>query len=170
VRIQNVILATKDNICASEWGAGKYPKSKFPLSKAGKSAYSLGSAWRWRFVEFQALGLDFVVRVIVNESKTIARAHLALKNAKDCTVLCCLEYHADLNTGWHLHTLCGEENDLATAPTGTLVHGPWVKRLPSVRQPHRRIVYAKDMNGGPEAWIWHECMRFFRVTGKGSLV
>ena len=170
MRIQDVILAPKANICASEWGSGKYQKSKFPLSKAGKSAYSLGTAWRWRFVEFDALGLHFVVRVIVNETKAIARAHLALKTTKDCAVLCCFEFHSDLNTGWHLHSLCGDENAVATAPAGTLVHGPWVKRLPGARQRHRRTIYARDMSGGPETWIWRECMRFVRVAGKGSLV
>lgn len=170
MRVQDIILADKANITASEWGSGKYPKNRFPLSKAGRRAYSLGSSWRWRFLEFDVGDKRFVVRLIVHEGKAISRAHLALKDAKDCTVLCCYEFHPDLNTGWHLHTLCGEKNDLATAPTGTLVHGPWVKRLPGVTQKHRRSVFSKDANGGPEAWLWHETMRFFRVECKGSLV
>jgi len=170
MRVQDVIRAPKSNIKVSDWGSGKFSKSKFPLSKAGKRAYSLGSSWRWRFVEFDALGYHFVVRLIVHEGKAIARAHLALKGHKDCTVLCCYEYHADRNTGWHIHTLCGDKNNVETAPTGTLVHGPWVKRLPSAQQAHRRSTFAKDMSGGPEAWLWQETVRFFRLDGKGSLV
>lgn len=170
MRVQDVIRADKSNIATGEWGAGKYSKSKFPLSKAGRRAYSLGTSWRWRFLEFDALGYHFVVRLIINEGKMIARAHLALKTTKDCTVICCYEYHPDLEIGWHLHTLCGEKNDVETAPTGTLVHGPWVKRLPGARYRHRRKTFTRDMSGGPEAWLWHETVRFFRVEDKGTLV
>ena len=170
MRVQDIIRAEKVNISFGDWGTGKYPKTKFPLSKAGKRAYSFGSSWRWRFLEFDAEGHHFVVRLIANEGKVIARAHLALKGAKDCTVLCCYEYHPDLKTGWHLHTLCGEKNDVVTAPSGTLVHGPWVKRLPAAHHKHRRSVFAKDVSGGAEAWLWQETMRFFRVENKGTLV
>ena len=170
MRVQDIILAEKCNITAGEWGSGKYSKGKFPLSKAGRRAYALGSSWRWRFLEFDAAGQHFVIRVIINEAKVIARAHLALKGLKDCTVLCCYEYHPDLKIGWHLHTLCGDKNDLTVAPAGTLVHGPWVKRLPAVTHKHRRTVFTKDMMGGPEAWLWHETMRFFHVESKGTLV
>ena len=170
MRVQDIICAEKTNVTIGDWGMGKYPKNKFPLSKAGRRAYALGASWRWRFVEFDVHGHHFVVRLIVNDGKAIARAHLALKGAKDCTVLCCYEYHPDLKTGWHLHTLCGEKNNLVIAPSGTLVHGPWVKRLPEADQRHRRGVFTKDMSGGSEAWLWNETMRFFRVEGKGTLV
>jgi len=170
MKVQSIIRAEKTNLAVGEWGAGKYQRSKFPLSKAGRRAYSLGSSWRWRFAEFDAEGQHFVVRLIVNEGKAIARAHLAMKGARDCTVLCCYEFHPDLQTGWHLHTLCGERNNILTAPAGTLVHGPWVKRLPAVSQPHNRATFAQDMNGGTEAWLWHETMRFFRLETKGTLV
>lgn len=170
MRVQSVILADKDMVEVGEWGSGKYPRAKFPLSKAGRRANALGSAWSWRFAEFQCDGYQFVIRLIVNEGKSKASAHLALRNDKDCVVLCCFEYHADHQTGWHLHTLCGERNEAFTAPTGTLVHGPWVKRIPGPRQPHNRSDFVRDFHGGAKAWLWHEIVRFFRLDVTGSLM
>ncbi|WP_285019555.1 hypothetical protein [Novosphingobium sp. fls2-241-R2A-195] len=163
-------MADKAEVSFGEWGSGKYPKAKFPLSKAGRRAHALGSAWSWRFAEFEHAGEQFVLRLILNEGKAKASAHLALRTAKDCTVLCCLEYHVDHETGWHLHTLCGERNSVADAPTGTLVHGPWVKRIPDARQRHRRDELFKDMYGGAKACVWREVVGFFRLEMKGDLV
>lgn len=167
MRLQDVIRAGKSNIRAGEWASGKMPKAKFPLSKAGRRAYNIGSAWRWRFIEFEALDLSFVMRVIVAEGKLRASAHLAIRRDRDCVVIGCYEYHPDLVTGWHLHTICG---DLTKAPAGTLVHGPWVKRLPGVRATHRRKAFRSDMEGGLEGWLWGETLRFFRIEEQGPLL
>ena len=99
-----------------------------------------------------------------------AHAHLALRSERDLTVLCSYEFHPDRVTGWHVHTICGDKNDVDTAPAGTLVHGPWVKRLPACFRPHRRTQFHKDMAGGPKAWLWQETMRFFGIDEKGTLV
>lgn len=170
MRVQDVIKADKANVDTSDWGTGKYPKSRFPLSKAGRRAYSLGSAWRWRFMEFDALDRRFVLRLIVSHQKAKAHIHLAQRLERDCVVLCSYEYHADRRTGWHLHTLCGERNDIDLAPAGTLVHGPWVKRLPAVDQRHRRSGFSKDIPGGLEAWLWQEMMRFFGIDVTGDML
>jgi hypothetical protein len=166
MRVQDVLRAEKLNIAVSEWGRGKAPKSKFPLSKAGKKAWSFGSAWEWRFVEFECADRRFVLRVLVCEEKSKAHIHLGLRNERDTTVLCSYEYHIDHETGWHLHTLCGEKNVIDNAPFGTLVHGPWVKRIPSAHAKHRRTAFSRDGFGGLKPWLWSETMRFFRLETK----
>jgi hypothetical protein len=139
---------------------------KFPLSKAGKKAWSLGSAWEWRFAEFECEGRQFVLRLIFCEEKRKAHVHLGLRSLRDTIVLCSYEYHVDHETGWHLHTLCGEKNDIDAAPSGTLVHGSWVKRLPDARSRHNRTAFNDHMHGGLKAWLWGETVRFFRLTAK----
>lgn len=170
MRVQDVIRGEKSNVSLGDWGVGKFPKAKFPLSKAGRRAYAFGSAWDWRFVEFTCHGRQFVLRLLCNEDKAKAHVHLAMRTGKDSVVICSYEFHADYETGWHLHTLCGERNDIDTAPVGTLVHGPWVKRIPNARSPHRRSEFFKDAAGGAKAWLWQEAMRFFCVDEKGELM
>lgn len=170
MRVQDVILGRKSDVVIGDWGVGKFARSKFPLSKAGKKANSFGAAWEWKFVDFKCGGREFVLRLLYNAGKMKAHAHLALKQGKDLTVLCSYEYHADHVTGWHLHTLCGDRNRIDSAPSGTVVHGPWVKRVPSVRCRHRRATLTKDMAGGPKTWLWSEIVRFFRLDPKGELM
>lgn len=170
MRVQDVIRGKKNNIAISEWGRGKLPKAKFPLSKAGKRAYAYGQAWEWRFAEFECEGRQFVVRLLLCEDKAKASIHLGLRNGRDTTVLCCYEYHVDHVTGWHLHTLCGEKNQIDTAPVGTVVHGPWVKRLPAARAEHSRKEFKRDGFGGLKPWLWSEAMRFFRVKNEDALI
>lgn len=167
MRVQDIIRGKKLNLTVSDWGSGKMPKTKFPLSKAGKKAWSFGPAWDWRFVEFECEGRQFVLRILVCDDKSKAHIHLGLRTPRDTTVLCSYEYHVDHVTGWHLHTLCGEKNDIDTAPAGTLVHGPWVKRLPSARSPHNRTTFKRDGHGGLKAWLWSETMRFFKLRSEG---
>ena len=168
MRIEEILRAEKTDIEIGEWGTGKMPKGQMPLSKAGHRAHVLGSSWRWRFLKFSALGYDFVVRLIVCEGKRKAHAHLARRIGADCAVLASYEFHPDLNTGWHLHAFCDEIED---APKGTLVHGPWVKRIPVVRSRHRRGQFVNpDALGDVEAFLWRQTMRFFRVEKKGPLV
>lgn len=168
MRLQDVIRADKSGLAVDDWGSGKMPRKKLPLSKAGRRAHHLGSAWRWRFAEFTAFGEQFVVRLIVSQSKAKAHALLAKRVLNDSIVIASYEYHADIQTGWHLHAICGDFDD---APRGTLVHGPWVKRLPSARSRHRRKQFFNPhATGGGEAWLWRETMRFFGIEEKGTLV
>lgn len=166
MRVQDVIRGAKHDLSVSDWGNGKMPKTKFPLSKAGKNAWSFGPAWDWRFAEFHFAGRQFVVRLMVCEGKSKAHIHLGLRTGRDTVVLCSYEYHIDHQTGWHLHTLCGDKNDIDAAPTGTLVHGPWVKRLPSARSRHNRTTFSRDGYGGLKPWLWSETVRFFRLDSK----
>lgn len=166
MRVQDVIRGEKQALTFSDWGNGKMPKAKFPLSKAGKKAWSFGPAWDWRFAEFEFAGRQFVVRLLVCEDKSKAHIHLGLRTSRDMTVLCSYEYHVDHETGWHLHTLCGEKNSIDTAPTGTLVHGPWIKRLPSARSRHNRTAFKREGHGGLKPWLWSETVRFFRLSAK----
>jgi hypothetical protein len=147
MRVQDVIRGEKCNISVSDWGRGKMQKARFPLSKAGRRAWSYGPAWEWRFADFECAGRGFVLRVLVCEEKSKAHIHLGLKAGRDTIVLCSYEYHVDHQTGWHLHTLCGEKNNIDTAPAGTLVHGPWVKRLPNARARHSRTTFNRERAG-----------------------
>lgn len=168
MRLQDIIRADKSELSVDDWGSGKMPRRKLPLSKAGRRAHHLGGAWRWRFAEFTAFEQQFVVRLIVNEGKAKAHALLAFKVGNDSAVLASYEFHADINTGWHLHAFCG---DVEGAPRGTLVHGSWVRRLPNARSEHRRKrFFNPDAPGGAEAWLWNETMRFFGIEAKGPLV
>ncbi|MGY4398763.1 hypothetical protein ACVWZA_003973 [Sphingomonas sp. UYAg733] len=170
MRVQDVIRGKKSEITVFDWGSGKIPKARFPLSKAGKRAWSFGPSWQWRFVEFSCEGRRFVVRLMLNLDKAKASAHLAMWSGRDLIVLCCYEYHVDHFTGWHIHTLCGERNDVDSAPAGTLVHGPWVKRLPHARVRHRKTEFTNVMAGTQDAWLWNRTMRFFHIEEKGALV
>jgi hypothetical protein len=168
MRVQDVIKGGKSRLSVGDWGRGKMPKGKCPLSKAGRRAYSIGSAWEWRFAEFECDGRQFVLRLLFCEDKNKAHMHLGLRSGRDTIVLCSYEYHADQHTGWHLHTLCGEKNEIDSAPAGTLVHGPWVKRLPSARAPHSRTKFNSGYPG-LKPWLWSEAVRFFRLEKKGLL-
>lgn len=170
MRVQDVIRGDKSNVTVSDWGSGKTPKAKFPLSKAGRRAYSFGSAWEWRFAEFELDGRQFVVRLLLNAEKSKAHVHLGLRAGRDTIVLCCYEYHADYVTGWHLHTLCGDKNQIDSAPAGTLVHGPWVKRLPHAQARHSRTAFSSGGFGGLKPWLWSEIVRFFRLKTRDTLV
>ena len=75
MRVQDVIRGDKINLSFGDWGYGKMPKTKFPLSKAGKKAWSIGTAWSWRFAAFEFEGYSFVIRVLVNEEKAIAQGN-----------------------------------------------------------------------------------------------
>lgn len=167
MRLQDVLRAVKSDIKACDWASGKLPKARMPLSKAGRRAYAIGSAWRWRFVEFKALGESFVVRVLFCADKSTVYSHLALRVGTDSAVLCSLEFHPDLVTGWHAHGFCG---DIAEAPRGTLAHGSWMKRVPGPRAFHRRTVLNDGASGGIEAWIWRQSMLFYRVESEGELL
>jgi hypothetical protein len=169
MRVQDVIRGDKSNITVSDWGRGKMPKGRFPLSKAGRRAWSIGSAWEWRFAEFECAGRQFVIRVLCCDEKSKAHVHLGLRSVRDTIVLCSYEYHADHVTGWHVHTLCGEKNEIDSAPAGTVVHGPWVKRVPAARSPHRRTEFRRGGYPGLKPWLWSEAMRFFRLEEKGLL-
>lgn len=149
--------------------SGRMPRSRFRLSKAGKRAYAIGSAWRWCFVEFEAAEQSFVVRILLSQEKMRAYAQLAIRHPEtlDCAVICSLEYHPDHHTGWHIHSPCGAIED---APVGTLVHGPWVKRIPHVRAYHRQTMFYAGESGGAEAWLLRKTLRFFRIDEEGSLL
>lgn len=166
MRVQDVIRGEKQNISVSDWGRGKTPKARFPLSKAGRRAHSYGQAWEWRFAEFECEGRQFVLRFLMCEEKSKAHIHLGLRSGRDTIVLCCYEYHIDHVTGWHLHTLCGEKNEIDSAPAGTLVHGPWVKRLPHAHSRHSRTMFSREGAGGLKPWLWSYAMRFFRLQSR----
>lgn len=170
MRVQDVIRGEKSNISVGDWGSGKTPKRKFPLSKAGRRAYTYGSAWEWRFAEFECAGRQFVMRLLLCEAKSKAHIHLGLRSGGDTIVLCAYEYHVDHVIGWHLHTLCGEKNQIDSAPAGTLVHGPWVKRLPHAHAPHSRAMFSRGGFGGLKPWLWSEAVRFFRLQNGELLV
>jgi hypothetical protein len=116
VQISDIIRGDKSAIQISDWKTGHITRTAFPLSRVKSRRYKLGSEYRWRTIQFTALGREFRVLIELNENKAIYRATLGLKNEEDITVICQHEYH-NSEPGWHCHVSFGEVEKL---PSGVM--------------------------------------------------
>ena len=66
MHLKDVIRAPKDNIKIGQWRSGKVPKADFPIAR---SAYRLGSSFKWTVIQFQAQGVECRVLVVMNHGK-----------------------------------------------------------------------------------------------------
>lgn len=136
VELRKVIAAKKSAIKFGQWKNGKVPKADFPLAK---EAYALGNAYQWCVITFAALEAEFRVLVMMNPAKEKYDAILGIMSPKGLRILCTYQYHAG-EPGWHCHATC---DDASTIPVGVF-RGPWVKRIPHSRKPHRRMEFGVD--------------------------
>lgn len=136
--------------------------SAFPLSKRRSRSFRLGSAYRWRIIQFQALGNSFRLLAAYNLEKQQYRATLALDEGRDMSVIASYEFHGT-HPGWHLTAACG---DIAEVPKGVMI-GPWQKRLPKARDFHRKI----DFTVSDDNTALDVAAKFFRLHKvEGGLV
>lgn len=136
--------------------------SAFPLSRRRGNAFRLGSAYRWRIVRFEACGKKFRLLVAFSLVKLQYRATLALEGDRDMSVLASYEFHGT-HPGWHLLAAC---DDITKTPQGVMI-GPWQRRLPKARSPHRRVDFpVKDDDSALEV-----AARFFGLhKAEGALL
>ncbi len=110
------------------------PASAFSLSRRRGRSFRVGLAWRWRVIRFDACGCQFRLLLAFCLAKEQYRATLALEEDRDLTVLLSYEFHGT-HPGWHVLVSC---DDIANVPRGVMI-GPWQRRLPRARSPHRRV-------------------------------
>ena len=133
IRVQDIRRADKQITDWGKWQRGKMPRSAFPLSKPRNRAYRLGSAYRWRVVQFEAHGLAFRLLIAFSVEKEQYRAVLAFDAGRDMGILASYEFHGT-HPGWHVLGACG---DIERVPQG-MMRGPWQRRFPKGRAYHRR--------------------------------
>jgi hypothetical protein len=135
MRLQTIILANKNITNWGKWDTGKMPRIAFPLSKSRNRFYRLG-AYRWRVVEFNALGHNFRLLVAYRTDKEQFRATLAMEHDRDMSVLASYEFHGT-HPGWHISAAC---EDMMSVPSGVM-RFPGQRRFPAARAFHRRTKF-----------------------------
>jgi hypothetical protein len=162
VRLKDIVRASKDGIKIGQWRSGKVPKADFPLAKG---PYALGRAYKWNVITFQALGAECRVLVVFNEAKEKYEAILGVIGPSGgMCVLCSYEYHAS-EPGWHCHAT----HDDSTTLTKSYMRGPWIKRVPAARKPHRTFKHVKFKIGDEKAAIRFAIDRY-KICEKGPLL
>lgn len=89
------------------WQTGTVPKARFPLTR---KKLSLGRGWKWRVVNFAALGERFVVLVAISAERESYRTTLAMRSGKTLKVICHHELHTS-HRNWHCHLVRGDVHD-----------------------------------------------------------
>jgi len=153
-RGQQTRSANKSDVDWGKWQTGGMPPAAFPLSKRRGRSYRLGSSYRWRVITFSALGAKYRLLIAFNLIKEQYRATLAYDQDRDMSVIASYEFHGT-HPGWHLHSACG---DISAIPLGTM-RGPWQKRIPQPRTPHRRHVFGVS----DEVIALEVAAKFFRL-------
>ncbi len=116
--------ANKSNIRWGSWGSGSMTRTAFPLSRARRRFYRLGSAYTWRVVTFDAGDYQYRLLVAYRTDKEQFSALLGVTDdSEDTKIVARLEFHGT-HGGWHIHYASDE---LESVPSGVRC-GPWVKR------------------------------------------
>jgi hypothetical protein len=161
VRLRQIIAASKTNIDLGNWRSGKVPRADFPMAKA---AYGLGNSYQWCVIKFEALGAKCRVLVVLNPQKQKYEAVLGIEGANGLKILCTYEHHPS-EPGWHCHAT---HDDSDTLNFGCM-RGPWIKRVPSARQPHRANKHPKFVIGEQTVAVRFAVDRY-KIRTKGPLI
>jgi hypothetical protein len=159
MRLKDVIRAEKADIEIGSWNSGHVSRSAFPLSRARKKNYRYGPSYDWAIVKFTALGARFRVLVLLNESKEIYRATLAMDVPNDERALCQHEFHAS-EPGWHCHL---HRMDIADVPDG-------VFRGNMQRWPGGGTILSRQEFGITKDNAIGVALRFYRIEIRGPLI
>jgi hypothetical protein len=162
MRLLEIIKAKKSKIQIGPWKNGKVPRADFPMAR---KAYGLGNSYQWCVITFEALSAAFRVLVVLNGPKQKYEAVLGVMGPKgDLKILCSYEYHPS-EPGWHCHAT---HDDVNTLPHGCM-RGPWVKRVPGARKPHRQNKFAA-FTIDKQADAIRFALRRYRIEEKGPLL
>jgi hypothetical protein len=161
VRLRQIIASSKTAISVGKWQSGKVPRADFPMAKA---AYGLGSSFQWSVITFTSLETECRVLVVVNAYKQKYEAILGVMGPNGLRILCTYEYHPS-EPGWHCHATHDDANTLRHGA----MRGPWIKRIPAARQPHRSSKYVRFQIGDKDAAIRFAIDRY-RIWSKGQLL
>jgi hypothetical protein len=162
LRLKDIIRAPKTEIVIGGWHAGRVERKDFPIAK---KAYRLGSSFQWCVITFQALGAECRVLVVRNDGKQKYEAVLGVMGANGMLrILCTYEYHAS-EPGWHCHAT---HDDVSTLSAGTM-RGPWIRRIPGPRKPHRCGKYSKFTMSDAKQAIRFAVDRY-KIAEKGPLL
>ena len=124
MNVWDVRRAAKSKVSWGTWGKGSMTRTAFPLSKAKRRFYRLGSAYSWRVITFEAEGYEYRLLVTYRTDKEQFSAMLGVSNAEsDTKIVARLEFHGT-HGGWHMHYA---SEAMATVPGGVR-SGPWVKK------------------------------------------
>lgn len=161
MRLRQIVAASKSKIDLGKWNSGKVPRADFPMAK---SAYALGSSFRWRVIKFEALRTECRVLVVVNAPKQKYQAVLGVMASNGLRILCSYEYHAT-EPGWHCHAT---HDDSETLSIGSM-RGPWIKRVPGAHKVHRQNKYANFQIADDDGAV-HFAIDRYRIRPKGTLL
>lgn len=160
LRGQQIRSADKVVTDWGKWETGGMPPAAFPLSKRRGRAYRLGSSYKWRVIQFHALGETCRLLIVYNAAKEQYRATLAVERDRDMIVIASLEFHGT-HPGWHLHGACGDVN---SHTLGSL-RGPLQKRFPAARATHRSHDF-KVTNDGVALDVAAKFFRLHKAEGE----
>lgn len=160
-QLRDFYRAPKTDIQIGKWQSGKVPKGDFPMAR---SAYNLGSAFRWCVVTFKSLGCECRVLVIMNKAKQKYSSVFGVMGPNGLRILCTYEYHPS-EPGWHAHAT----HDDADSLSRSYMRGPWIKRVPGPHDPHRDGKFSRFKIGDET-----DALRFaidrYRIRQKGTLL
>lgn len=158
MRVKQILRAAKTAVTVGPWSTGRIPYSSFPMAKAKSKAFKYGPAYRWRLVEFDALGVHCRVMILFNYSKQIFRATLGVELPGGMVIAADHEWHQN-EPGWHCHVFTGNVSE-ATSDARRRHMNRW----PAGVSGEGKCV-------GSESEAFQRAMSFFRITaGSGDLV
>jgi hypothetical protein len=131
------------------WASGAVQKGKFPIFR---SAYPLGSAWRWRSAELSSGSEEYRLLVMLRLDKPNYKAWLAVKIRSDWAVVGRLESHHD-HGGLHCHLQCLE--------TGVVMGR--IDPPDAISVPHWKAHHRTRNAISSETVAWETALRFFRA-------
>lgn len=139
MRVIGVIQLTKTNVSFSAWNDDKLKSKDFPLSKKKGRAYPLTRSYRWQIISFSAKERNYRVLVAYHTMLPEFITTLGEEVGGDMRVLARWEFHGT-HGGWHVHTVCGETDDLAVG----IVKQLQTRRIPDATSYHRHMKMLND--------------------------
>jgi hypothetical protein len=136
MRVAEVMRSPKVVTDWGKWSNDTMGKQVFPLSKRKGACLRYGASHRWRLIRFNALGRSFRLLVAYRQDVDEFKAHLAVEQDSDMTVLCSWEYHGT-HPGWHMHVCCNDDSKI----TPGVFHAVGTMRLPAAKTRHRLLKY-----------------------------
>lgn len=103
-----IIRAPKTGVKVGAWKTGDVPASSFPIAK--QKRLKLNSAWSWRVVEFEALGIRCRILIRLNKEISYYSSILAVEKPGLNQIICHHEFHLS-HRNWHCHFVGGNVLD-----------------------------------------------------------